>query len=161
VTEAEENQVVIYTDGACRGNPGPGGWGALLCAGGKERELCGGERHTTSNRMELSAAIEALRALEQPREVQLYTDSQYLRQGMTAWIQGWKRNGWKTASRQPVKNQALWQALDELCEGHRVSWHWVKGHAGIAGNERADMLANRGLEKALVRDLPSPETSTD
>jgi ribonuclease HI len=144
--------VVIYTDGACKGNPGPGGWGALLQAGGKEKELFGGEPLTTNNRMELMAVIQALSALKRPCEVNLYLDSEYVRKGITEWIHGWKAKGWRTASKQPVKNVELWQQLDALVHqaGHRISWHWVKGHAGDIGNERADALANRGV--ALILD---------
>ncbi|MBB5210674.1 ribonuclease HI [Microbulbifer hydrolyticus] len=140
-------QVTIYTDGACRGNPGPGGWGALLMSGDAEKELCGGEAMTTNNRMELMAAIEALGALNQRCHVDLHTDSQYVRQGITGWIHNWKRNGWKTASKKPVKNADLWQALDDAITNHEVQWHWVKGHAGNPGNERADALANRGIDE--------------
>jgi ribonuclease HI len=133
--------VEIYTDGACKGNPGPGGWGAILRSNGKERELSGGESPTTNNRMELMAAIEALNALKKPCHVQLYTDSNYVRDGITRWIHGWRRNGWKTADRKPVKNAELWQALLDACEPHRIDWHWVKGHSGHPENERADALA--------------------
>lgn len=143
-------KVVIYTDGACRGNPGPGGWGALLRYGDTERELFGGELETTNNRMELLAAIEALRALNTPCSVDLTTDSVYVKNGITSWLEGWKKKGWKTAARQPVKNVDLWQALDEQNQRHQVRWHWVKGHSGHAGNERADQLANRGID-ALQR----------
>ena len=139
------DKVVIYTDGACSGNPGPGGWGALLTFGEHEKELCGGEGETTNNRMELQAAIAALNTLKRPCEVQLYTDSQYVKGGITGWIHGWKKNGWKTAAKKPVKNAELWQALDEALKRHKVSWHWVKGHAGHDGNERADELARRGM----------------
>ncbi|WNZ57966.1 ribonuclease HI [Microbulbifer sp. EKSA008] len=140
-------QITIYTDGACRGNPGPGGWGALLVYGEREKELFGGEAHTTNNRMELLAAIKALEALKQPCKVDLHTDSQYLRQGITGWINNWKKNGWKTASKKPVKNADLWRQLDESVSQHDVEWHWVKGHAGHPGNERADQLANRGVDE--------------
>jgi ribonuclease HI len=141
------NRVEIHTDGACKGNPGPGGWGALLQSGRHEKELCGGQPLTTNNRMELTAVIEALSALKRPCEVDLYLDSQYVRQGITEWIGNWKARGWRTAARQPVKNADLWQALDALVSGrgHRIRWHWVKGHAGHPGNERADALANRGV----------------
>lgn len=142
-------QVEIYTDGACRGNPGPGGWGAVLRAGGREKELMGAEPDTTNNRMELTAAIEALRALKQPCRVRLHTDSQYLRQGITEWINGWKSRGWKTAAKKAVKNRELWQALDEEVARHEVDWRWVKGHAGHPGNEHADRLANRAIEELL------------
>lgn len=140
--------VEIYTDGACKGNPGPGGWGALLACEGVERELFGGEPETTNNRMELTAVIEALRALKRPSQVILHTDSQYVQKGITEWIHAWKAKGWKTAARAPVKNVDLWRALDELAGQHRVDWRWVKGHAGHDGNERADALANRGVDEA-------------
>ena len=133
--------VEIFTDGACKGNPGPGGWGAILRSNGKERELSGGESPTTNNRMELMAAIEALNALKKPCHVQLYTDSNYVRDGITRWIHGWRRNGWKTADKKPVKNAELWQALLDASAPHRIDWHWVKGHAGHPENERADALA--------------------
>ena len=141
------DHVVIYTDGACKGNPGPGGWGVYLKSGGHEKELWGGERDTTNNRMELMAVIQALSALKRPCRVSLHLDSEYVRKGITEWIHGWKKKGWVTASKQPVKNADLWQRLDALVHGgpHRVEWHWVKGHAGHAGNERADALANRGV----------------
>jgi ribonuclease HI len=141
--------VVIYTDGACKGNPGPGGWGALLMFGEHERELWGGQPLTTNNRMELTAVIEGLSALKQRCAVTLYTDSQYVRQGITEWIHGWRKRGWMTADKKPVKNQDLWQQLDALNGGHKVDWRWVKGHAGDPGNERADALANLGVEAAL------------
>jgi ribonuclease HI len=140
------SRVVIYTDGACRGNPGPGGWGALLSYNGREKELFGGEAETTNNRMELMAAIRGLSALSRACQVDLYTDSEYLRLGITQWMANWKRRGWKTASRKPVKNQDLWQALDAEAARHDVRWHWVKGHSGDEGNERADDLANRGID---------------
>lgn len=147
------NQVVIYTDGACKGNPGPGGWGVLLLAGPHRKELFGGEQETTNNRMELTAVIEALRALKRPCDVTLYLDSEYVRKGITEWIHGWKAKGWKTAAKQPVKNAELWQVLDHLVStsGHRIEWRWVKGHAGDPGNEKADALANQGVEQALGR----------
>ena len=137
----------MYTDGACKGNPGPGGWGVYLKSGGHEKELWGGERETTNNRMELTAVIEGLAALKRPCTVALYLDSEYVRKGITEWIHGWKAKGWKTASRQPVKNADLWQRLDALVHQgtHKSEWHWVKGHAGDPGNERADALANRGV----------------
>lgn len=137
--------VTIHTDGACSGNPGPGGWGAILEYGGKRRELKGGEALTTNNRMELTAAIEALNALKRPCTVEIYTDSSYVKGGVTGWIHGWKRNGWKTSDKKPVKNVELWQALDEAATRHAVSWHWVKGHNGHDLNERADELANEGM----------------
>jgi|ERR1700678_1883158 ribonuclease HI len=139
--------VVIYTDGACSGNPGPGGWGAVLQYNGTEKELHGGEPATTNNRMELMAAIQALEALNRPTNVTLYTDSKYLLDGITKWIKGWQRNGWKTAAKQPVKNADLWRRLTEAKESHDIDWQWVKGHAGDAGNERADELARRGTEE--------------
>ena len=142
--------VTAYTDGACRGNPGPGGWGAILRYGENVRELQGGERQTTNNRMELMAAIEALGALKEPCRVALYTDSRYVRDGITRWLPGWRRRDWQTRARKPVKNQDLWIRLDDLARTHEVAWHWVKGHAGHAGNERADALANLGLEQALT-----------
>jgi len=138
-------EVVIYTDGACKGNPGPGGWGALLRSGEHSKELFGGERLTTNNRMELMAPIEALASLKQPCAVTIYTDSQYLRNGITSWIHAWKRRGWRTADNKPVKNVDLWQRLDALAQQHRVQWQWVKAHAGHADNEHADRLANRGV----------------
>jgi len=137
--------VVIYTDGACSGNPGPGGWGALLSYKGTEKELCDGEPLTTNNRMELMAAIVALETLKRPSHVDLHTDSTYLRDGITKWIHNWKRNGWRTAAKKPVKNDDLWKRLEEAIERHHVKWHWVKGHAGHDGNERADELARRGM----------------
>jgi len=140
-------KVEIFTDGACRGNPGPGGWGALLRYGDVERELFGGDLNTTNNRMELQAAIEALRALSRPCSVDLTTDSVYVRDGITTWLDNWKKKGWKTAGRKPVKNVDLWQALDIESQRHQVRWHWVKGHNGHAENERADQLANRGIDE--------------
>ncbi len=141
------NRIEMFTDGACKGNPGPGGWGVLLRAPGHEKELFGGEAHTTNNRMELTAVIEGLAALKRPCEVDLYLDSQYVRQGITEWIAGWKAKGWRTSTKQPVKNVDLWQRLDALVSGagHVIRWHWVRGHAGHEGNERADALANRGV----------------
>lgn len=138
--------VEIFTDGACSGNPGPGGWGAILRYGKREKELSGGEAETTNNRMELTAAIEALQALKEPCVIDLHTDSSYVRDGITAWIEGWKRNGWRTADRKPVKNAELWQALDAARLRHEVRWHWVRGHAGHPENERADELARAGME---------------
>ena len=137
--------VEIFTDGACRGNPGPGGWGAILRAKGREKELCGGEAATTNNRMELTAVIRALEALTRPSRVSVYTDSQYVQKGISEWIHSWKRRGWKTADKNPVKNEDLWRRLDELAAAHEVEWHWVRGHSGHPENERADELANRGI----------------
>ena len=145
------NRVEIYTDGACKGNPGPGGWGVLLKSGGTEKELFGGELVTTNNRMELTAVIMALQALKRPCHVILHADSQYVLKGITEWLAGWKAKGWKTAAKQPVKNVDLWQKLDALVAStqHKIDWRWVKGHDGDPGNERADELANRGVEQAL------------
>jgi len=137
--------VVIYTDGACKGNPGPGGWGALLEYDGQEREIFGGDSATTNNRMELTAVIRALESLRRRCKVVIYTDSQYVKNGIQTWIHGWKKNGWKTADRKPVKNVDLWRELDALVPLHDIDWHWVKGHADTPGNERADALANRGV----------------
>ncbi len=139
--------VVIYTDGACRGNPGPGGWGAILKYGGKEKELWGGESETTNNRMELMAAIKALEALKQGCSIELHTDSTYVLKGITEWLEGWKAKGWKTASKKPVKNVDLWQRLDEEIQRHKIEWKWVKGHSGDLGNDTADALANRGIDE--------------
>ena len=139
--------VRIYTDGACKGNPGPGGWGALLKTEAEETELFGGEPQTTNNRMELTAAIQALAALKRRCEVGLYTDSQYVRQGITTWLADWKRRDWRTSARKPVKNQDLWQQLDALAAKHDIEWHWVRGHTGHPENERADALANRGIDE--------------
>ena len=142
--------VEAFTDGACRGNPGPGGWGAILRYQGREKELHGGERETTNNRMELTAAIEALKALNESCRVDVYTDSVYVRDGITKWLARWQARGWRTAARKPVKNQDLWMELADLVEKHDVHWHWVKGHAGHPGNERADELANHGLDRMLA-----------
>lgn len=139
--------VVIYTDGACKGNPGPGGWGVWMRSGVHEKELCGGERNTTNNRMELTAVIQALTLLKRPCAVVIYTDSQYVRKGITEWIHGWKQRGWMTADKKPVKNAQLWRELDVLRERHEVEWRWVRGHNGDPGNERADALANQGVEQ--------------
>jgi len=141
------DKVEIFTDGACKGNPGPGGWGALLRYRGKERELWGGEPETTNNRMELMAAIRALEALRRPCRVELTTDSRYLQKGVTEWMENWKRRGWKTAGKQPVKNIDLWKRLDEAMGRHHIEWHWVRGHTGHAENERADQLANRAIQE--------------
>lgn len=143
------DKIEIYTDGACKGNPGVGGWGALLVAGSKEKELFGGEKDTTNNRMELMAVIQALGALKRPCQITLHTDSQYVLKGITEWITGWKAKGWKTASKSPVKNVDLWQALDLAQATHQIEWRWVRGHTGHPGNERADQLANRGVESIL------------
>jgi ribonuclease HI len=143
--------VTIHTDGACKGNPGPGGWGALLSFRDRERELFGGEPATTNNRMELTAVIRALESLQRACDVELYTDSQYVKNGIETWIHGWKRNGWRTADRKPVKNAELWRELDRLAAQHRIRWHWVKGHNGDAGNDRADALANRGVAETSGR----------
>lgn len=144
MTTADE-KVVIYTDGACKGNPGPGGWGALLVYKGQEKELFGGEGDTTNNRMELMAVIAGLEVLTRPCAVQVWLDSQYVKNGIQTWIHGWKKNGWKTADKKPVKNVDLWQRLDAATKKHQIDWQWVKGHAGHAGNERADGLANKGV----------------
>jgi len=141
------NKVRIYTDGACRGNPGPGGWGAILRYGDSEREIYGAESATTNNRMELMAAIRALESLTRPCEIELTTDSEYVRKGITEWLPQWKRRGWKTAAKQPVKNQDLWERLEKAMARHRVQWHWIKGHSGHAENERADALANRAIDE--------------
>ena len=141
------SHVTIHTDGACKGNPGPGGWGAILQASGKTKELCGGEPLTTNNRMELTAAIMALEALTRPCQIDLHTDSKYVMDGITSWIHGWKARGWKTADKKPVKNDDLWKRLDVARARHEVKWHWVKGHAGHALNERADQLANLGIDR--------------
>ena len=142
-------KVIIHTDGACSGNPGPGGWGAILQSGDHRKELCGGEPMTTNNRMELTAAIKALEALKGPSQVELYTDSNYLRGGITGWIKGWKKNGWRTADRKAVKNAELWEELDKAASRHDISWHWVKGHHGHDENERADELARQGMAPFL------------
>ena len=143
--------ITIWTDGACSGNPGPGGWGAILRAGGQEKELSGGAPATTNNRMELTAAIMALESLKGPSEVDIHTDSQYVRGGVTGWIHGWKRNGWRTADKKPVKNIELWLQLDTATARHQIRWHWVKGHAGHPENERADVLARQGMAPFLRR----------
>jgi ribonuclease HI len=143
--------VEIFTDGACKGNPGPGGWGALLRSGRHQREMWGGAKDTTNNRMELTAVIESLKALNRPVRVKVHTDSTYVQQGITAWIHGWKKNGWKTKTKEPVKNADLWRLLDEQVQRHEVSWHWVKGHSGHPENELADQLANRGVDELLSR----------
>lgn len=146
MSDNPEEIVDIFTDGACSGNPGPGGWGAILRSHGREKELCGGEPDTTNNRMELTAVIEALKALKRPVKARVHTDSQYVQKGISEWIHAWKRRGWRTAGKQAVKNADLWRALDEQAARHRVEWLWVRGHAGHAENERADALARRGIE---------------
>ncbi|NQD38743.1 ribonuclease HI [Permianibacter sp. IMCC34836] len=150
--------VEIFTDGACKGNPGPGGWGALLRYGKHEKSLCGGELLTTNNRMEMLAAIEALRALKKHCDVKVTTDSEYLRRGVTEWMAGWQRNGWRTSDKKPVKNQDLWQLLAEEIKRHQIAWHWVRGHQGHAENEHADQLANRGVELVLAAGANVPVT---
>jgi ribonuclease HI len=145
--------IEIYTDGACRGNPGPGGWAALLLLGEHERELSGAEALTTNNRMELTAVIRALEALKRPVAARIYTDSQYVRRGITEWLSSWKARDWRTADRKPVKNQDLWQRLDEVSASHRLEWHWVPGHAGVPGNERVDRLANEAIDALNARSM--------
>ena len=154
---SDQVQLVIYTDGACRGNPGVGGWAAVVQHQGDETELSGTEKNTTNNRMELTAAVRALQFLDRSSEVRLYTDSQYLRSGITAWINNWKRNGWRTSAGRPVKNQDLWQGLDEASQGHKIDWCWVKGHAGNAGNERADTLANQAIDRLMLHQTARGE----
>ena len=146
----ETTPLDIYTDGACRGNPGPGGWGAVLMHAGRERELSGADPATTNNRMELTAVIEALAALKRPVKARIYTDSQYVRLGILEWVANWKKRGWKTADRKPVKNQDLWERLDALAATHDLEWHWVKGHSGVPGNERCDALANEAIDRLLA-----------
>lgn len=158
MTEPGNKTVEIWTDGACSGNPGPGGWGAILTYQGHEKELKGGEAETTNNRMELQAAIEALSALTRPSTVKLHTDSVYVKDGITQWLPGWKARGWKTAANKPVKNRELWEALDEALQRHTVSWHWVKGHAGHEMNERADELARAGMEPFKPKKADPPES---
>jgi len=143
--DKEMEQIEIYTDGACKGNPGPGGWGALLRSGTHEKEIFGGERHTTNNRMEITAVIESLKLVKKKAKVCIYTDSTYVKDGISSWIKQWKINGWKTAAKKPVKNEELWRELDLLVSQHQIEWVWVKGHAGDEGNERADALANKGV----------------
>ena len=150
--ETDSQRVEIYTDGACRGNPGPGGWGVLLRFGDNEKELCGGEYNTTNNRMELTAAIKGLTAIKKGSIVTLTTDSKYVRNGITQWITNWKNKGWKTANKQQVKNQDLWQQLDELSQNHNITWDWVRGHSGHRENEIADVLANRGIDGLEVSE---------
>ena len=149
MSEIQESLVIIYADGACKGNPGPGGWGAWIRVGDHSKELCGGEPITTNNRMELTAAIRALQALKRTCDVRIYTDSVYVQKGMTEWIDGWKKRGWRTADKKPVKNDDLWQELDAIAGQHKVEWLWVKGHAGDPGNERADALANQGVAQVM------------
>ena len=153
--QATQRRVSIHTDGACSGNPGPGGWGAVLQFNGHTKDLFGGAADTTNNRMELSAAIEALPSLTRPCDIDMYTDSTYVKDGLTKWIHNWKRNGWKTSAKKPVKNADLWQALDEAVQRHTIKWHWVKGHAGDEMNERADDLANQGMEPFKVTQSDS------
>jgi ribonuclease HI len=147
-SHSADNRVLVFADGACKGNPGPGGWGAILRTGTHEKEICGGERQTTNNRMELTAVIRALESLKRHCNVKVYTDSQYVQKGISEWLPQWKRRGWRTAGKKPVKNEDLWRELDELAQKHKVEWHWVRGHAGHVENERADALANRGVESA-------------
>jgi ribonuclease HI len=147
-SHSADNTVLVFADGACKGNPGPGGWGAILRTGPHEKEICGGERQTTNNRMELTAVIRALESLKRHCNVKVYTDSQYVQKGISEWLPQWKRRGWRTAGKKPVKNEDLWRELDELAQKHKVEWHWVRGHAGHAENERADALANRGVQGA-------------
>ncbi len=149
VSEKQSELVVIYADGACKGNPGPGGWGAWISMGDHSKELCGGELITTNNRMELMAVIRALQALKRACDVKVYTDSVYVQKGMTEWIDSWKKRGWRTADKKPVKNDDLWQELDAIAQQHTIEWLWVKGHAGDAGNERADALANQGVAQVM------------
>ncbi len=149
MSENQSELVVIYADGACKGNPGPGGWGAWISMGGHSKELCGGEPVTTNNRMELTAVIRALQALKRACNVKVYTDSVYVQKGMTEWIDAWKKRGWRTADKKPVKNDDLWQELDAIAKQHTIEWLWVKGHAGDAGNERADALANQGVAQVM------------
>ena len=149
------SRVEIYTDGACRGNPGPGGWGALLTSGEHVRELSGAEALTTNNRMELTAVIRALAALKRPSEALIYTDSEYVRKGITEWVKNWKARGWKTADRKPVKNQDLWEQLDALAARHKIEWRWVRGHSGVPGNERVDQLANEAID-SMRAGVPGP-----
>jgi len=143
----QQPQLIAYTDGACSGNPGPGGWGVWLCYGKHEKEICGGEKHTTNQRMELQAAIQALKALKKPSNITIYSDSKYVIQGITSWVHGWKKRGWKNAAKKPVVSQDLWETLDALNHIHTVNWQWVKGHAGNVGNEKADELARQGIPK--------------
>ncbi|WP_250658331.1 ribonuclease HI [Alkalimarinus coralli] len=145
----QRDKVIIYTDGACKGNPGPGGWGAALKSGQHKKHIYGGEPNTTNNRMELMAAIKSLQLLNRPCDVDIYTDSQYVRKGITTWIHGWKKNDWRTSSKTPVKNDDLWKALDAEVQRHKLNWHWVKGHSGHPGNEMADALANKGVNAVL------------
>jgi len=148
-SSSADQTVVVFADGACKGNPGPGGWGAILRMGDREKEIYGGEPATTNNRMELTAVIRALEALKRRCRVKVYTDSQYVQKGVSEWLAQWKRRGWRTADRKPVKNEDLWRRLDELASGHEVRWHWVRGHAGHPENERADALANRGVQSVF------------
>jgi len=149
VSENQSELVIIYADGACKGNPGPGGWGAWISMGGHSKELCGGEPVTTNNRMELTAVIRALQALKRACNVKVYTDSVYVQKGMTEWIDAWKKRGWRTSDKKPVKNDDLWQELDKISSQHKIEWLWVKGHSGDLGNERADALANQGVAQVM------------
>ena len=147
-------EIIIYTDGACRGNPGPGGWGVVLQSGEHYKELYGGDLDTTNNQMELTAAIQALQSLKVSKgKIKLFTDSVYVKNGITQWLLNWKKNGWKTAAKKPVKNVQLWQMLDQACQGHNIEWHWVKGHAGHPGNEKADLLANKAIDELLSENV--------
>ncbi len=150
-SQSADKAVVVFADGACKGNPGPGGWGAILRIGAREKEIYGGERQTTNNRMELTAVIRALEALKRQCHVKVYTDSQYVQKGISEWLAQWKARGWRTADKKPVKNEDLWRELDALARQHQVEWHWVRGHAGHKENERADALANRGVQHVLGR----------
>jgi ribonuclease HI len=152
-------KVIIYTDGACQGNPGPGGWAALLKYGPREKVLSGAAPDTTNNRMELTAAVESLKALTRPCQVEFFTDSEYLKKGITEWLMAWKQKGWKTAAKKPVKNQDLWQALDERAQVHQIEWHWVRGHAGQRENERVDRLAKEALTALLLAEREAPNSS--
>lgn len=147
----ESKKIIIYTDGACKGNPGVGGWGALLCYKGNQKELFGGEKNTTNNRMELTAPIEALKVLNRKCEVEIWTDSTYVKKGITEWIFAWKKNGWKNSAKKEIANKDLWVLLDEAVKEHDISWHWVKGHSGHPGNEMADILANKGVDEVLAK----------
>ena len=148
--DTTKNKLEIFTDGACSGNPGPGGWGVILCWPDKQKEMYGGEKDTTNNRMEMTAVIEALKLIKSDCEISLYTDSKYVMDGVNKWLSGWKQKGWKTSNKKPVKNQDLWESIDECITKHNIEWHWVKGHAGNPGNELADELANRGIDELIT-----------